>query len=490
MPAVVISALSLAGLSAALMIQADRVARRSLEAKVQSMASFLEKASVTYLINFDLSALETFTKQVVKDSDFVFAVFLDDKNKPLTPPVAPEVEVGALVVTQKVTDAEGKLLATFNLGYTPRSIAANFRRTLVTSLTGFLFAQFLLTIGLGWVARSITRKVGEAARTLEQSTDEITNTAEQMQLASSSVAAGSSSQAGSIEETSASLEELASMTKRNAESAHRANELVRQTRTAAEKGVTNMSQMSAAMEAIQVSSDDIAKIIKTIDEIAFQTNILALNAAVEAARAGEAGMGFAVVADEVRALAQRSAKAAKETAEKIDSAITKTAQGVEISVTVSAALNDIVTKARQVDELAAEVAGASREQTQGITQINGAVGQMDKVTQNNAANAEETAAAAQELNAQAQVVKKAVDGLQELCGLSANTTNAPAPVSARSASASPARSLPKAGKHLPNHTQAQARGTPVPNQQIFRGAPVAEAMPFTTSENHAKGRSG
>jgi len=168
------------------------------------------------------------------------------------------------------------------------------------------------------------------------------------------------------------------------------------------------------MQAIKVSSDDIAKIIKTIDEIAFQTNILALNAAVEAARAGESGMGFAVVADEVRNLAQRSAQAAKETAEKIEGAIAKTAQGVELSNKVSQALNDIVTKARQVDELAAELAGAAQEQTQGINQINLAVGEMDKVTQSNAATAEESAASAEELNAQAETMKKSVADLLQL----------------------------------------------------------------------------
>ncbi len=127
-------------------------------------------------------------------------------------------------------------------------------------------------------------------------------------------------------------------------------------------------------------------------------------------------MGFAVVADEVRNLAQRSAQAAKETAVKIEGAINNTAQGVQISGKVAAALNDIVSKARQVDELAAEVASASREQTQGITQINAAVGQMDKVTQSNAANAEESAAAAQELNAQAAVMKEAVSELTQLVG--------------------------------------------------------------------------
>jgi methyl-accepting chemotaxis protein len=234
---------------------------------------------------------------------------------------------------------------------------------------------------------------------------------------SQSLADGSSSQAAALEESSSSLEEMSSMTKQNAENAQKANDLAKEARQAADKGVIDMQSMSAAMEAIKVSSDDIAKIIKTIDDIAFQTNLLALNAAVEAARAGEAGMGFAVVADEVRRLAQRSAQAAKETTIKIEGAISNTAKGVEISRQVAQTLGEIVARARQVDELASEVANASREQTHGISQINSAVAQMDKITQANAASAEESAAAVQELNSQAEVMKTSVTELLKLVGI-------------------------------------------------------------------------
>jgi len=290
-----------------------------------------------------------------------------------------------------------------------------FAATVLGELAISIFLGFLVVTGLNRVLRRVSSSLGEGS-------EQVTAAASQVSASSQTLAEGASEQAASLEETSSSLEEMASMTKRNAENAQKANELAKQTRTAADKGTCDMQTMSAAMDAIKVSSDDIAKIIKTIDEIAFQTNILALNAAVEAARAGEAGMGFAVVADEVRNLAQRSAQAAKETAGKIEGAITKTAQGVGISQQVAETLNEIAAKARQVDELVAEVAGASREQTQGITQVNTAVGQMDKVTQSNAANAEESAAAAQELNAQAITMKQSVAELLQLVGGNGHNT--------------------------------------------------------------------
>ena len=206
------------------------------------------------------------------------------------------------------------------------------------------------------------------------------------------------------------------MPRRTADSATQAKELAAQTRGAADTGATDMAEMNVAMDAIKQSSGEIAKIVKTIDEIAFQTNILALNAAVEAARAGEAGAGFAVVAEEVRALAQRSAQAAKETAAKIEESVAKSNHGVTISGKVAHSLQQIVDRARQVDTIVAEIATASTEQSQGIGQVNSAVSQMDKVTQSNASNAEESAAAAEELNAQSTELRKLVADLQRLVG--------------------------------------------------------------------------
>lgn len=207
------------------------------------------------------------------------------------------------------------------------------------------------------------------------------------------------------------------MTKRNAESAGTAREIANQTRAAAETGSTGMQTMTAAMDAIKASSENTAKIIRTIDDIAFQTNLLALNAAVEAARAGEAGAGFAVVAEEVRSLAQRSTEAARETSEKIQDSIQKSEHGVSISAEVAKTLEEIVTRARRVDELVSEIAAASKEQSQGVEQVVTAVNQMEKATQTTAAGAEECASAAQELNAQAISQDSLVGSLRAFAGM-------------------------------------------------------------------------
>jgi methyl-accepting chemotaxis protein len=271
----------------------------------------------------------------------------------------------------------------------------------------------LLAIG---IVRAVIRNIGEVARRLDESALEVIGAATRMQTASCGVADGASQQAAALQETSASLEQITSMVRRNAESARQAKDLSGQTRGAADVGATDMAQMRESMAAIQASSDDVAKIVKGIDEIAFQTNLLALNAAIEAARAGEAGSGFAVVAEEVRTLARRSAQAARESSARIDDAIAKTRQGVEVSDRVAQGFSQIIERAREMDRLVGEIAVACQEQAQGISQVNSAVLQMDQVTQQNAANADQSATAAQILTDQVQAQKEAVGRLSVLVG--------------------------------------------------------------------------
>ncbi len=295
-------------------------------------------------------------------------------------------------------------------------IASSGREILTKLATAAAVVAVLTSIAGVWFARTISRPIVRAIGGIRGSCEHIEAAAAQVSDASRALADGATEQASALEETGASLEEMAGMTSGNAENASKAHGLAGLARKAADIGASDMQAMSAAMDAIKRSSDDSAMIIKTIDEIAFQTNILALNAAVEAARAGEAGMGFAVVAEEVRSLAQRCAAAAKETAAKIEAAVEKAAEGVEISGKVAFRLSEIVDKVRQVDALVASVANASREQSQGVAQINGAVSQMDKVVQANAAGAEESASASGELLAQTTALDRLVKDLQTLVG--------------------------------------------------------------------------
>lgn len=289
------------------------------------------------------------------------------------------------------------------------------RANAVTTIVAMLVLMVVLAaLVMGTVHWQITLPLKSVAASLSEQSKQVSQSARELSSASQTLADGSMSQAAALEESVASLEELSAMTRMNSDHAGKANELAQQTRGVADQGSTDMRLMNEAMGAIKVSSDDVAKIIKAIDEIAFQTNILALNAAVEAARAGEAGLGFAVVADEVRGLAQRSAHAARETAGKIESAIHNAAQGVAISSKVSHTLDDIAAKSRQLDSLASQVSTASSEQTHGISQISTAVNQMDEVTQTNASTAEQTAAAAVELNGQAEALRSSISELLKL----------------------------------------------------------------------------
>jgi methyl-accepting chemotaxis protein len=271
---------------------------------------------------------------------------------------------------------------------------------------GFFFA--IMT------ARSIAKPIHRVVEGLTDGADQVSAGSIQVSSSSQSLAEGASEQAAGIEQTTSSIEEMSSMTKHNAENANQANTLMAETSQVVDEANRTMGALTESMKEISSASEETAKIIKTIDEIAFQTNLLALNAAVEAARAGSAGAGFAVVADEVRNLAMRAADAAKNTANLIEGTVMKVKNGSEIVSKTNEAFARVATGAKKVGELVGEISAASNEQAQGIEQINKAVSEMDKVVQKNAANAEESASASEEMNAQAEQMKGFVADLLTL----------------------------------------------------------------------------
>jgi methyl-accepting chemotaxis protein len=330
-------------------------------------------------------------------------------------------------------------------------------------------AQIYWVIGLSlvalagvsyWLGRSLSRPIFAALESIREGGESVAATTLQISGSTNTLAKGASEQAASLEESAASIEEMSSMTKRNAEHAQNAKAAAVRARESADAGAGRMAAMQTAMTEIEAASKDITKILKTIDEIAFQTNILALNAAVEAARAGEAGMGFAVVADEVRNLAQRCAAAAKETAAKIEDSVAKSQHGTAISTDVAKSFASIQEQIRTLDGLVNEIAVASKEQSEGIAQVNIAVAEVDKVTQSNAAVAEESASAVVELNREADSLTLTVGRLLSLIG--GRRENDPAG---------------KAGAPKPGGRRAIDRGIQTPS--LPSPAPTPAAQPST-----------
>ena len=249
---------------------------------------------------------------------------------------------------------------------------------------------------------------------LSKGSEQVSSSASQVASSGQNLASGASEQASTLEEISSSLEEMSSITRQNATNARQANQMAAEARGATERGMTSMSRMSQAISVIRQSSDETAKIVKTIDEIAFQTNLLALNAAVEAARAGDAGKGFAVVAEEVRNLARRSADAAKTTASLIGDSQKNAENGVTTVRETEEVLKKVAEQMQKMAHLVAEVSTASDEQSKGVDQINVAVSQLENVTQSNAATAEESASAGEELEAQSRELIQYVGSLLEV----------------------------------------------------------------------------
>ncbi len=283
-----------------------------------------------------------------------------------------------------------------------------------TLIGGGVFLLVAVCLFLYLSSSSIITSLTSAMSRLEESSRNVSHSSNEITVSSQTVASGASEQAAALEETSASMEETTSMIKATAANSAEADNLMKQTATITERAKNSMEELVVSMGEISRASEETSKIIKTIDEIAFQTNLLALNAAVEAARAGEAGSGFAVVADEVRNLAMRATEAARNTATLIESTLEKVKKGAIIAGSSNETFNEVASASRKIGELINEISIASREQALGVDQINKTITEMESVTQNNAASAEESAAASEELKGQAARMEEIVLALQNL----------------------------------------------------------------------------
>jgi methyl-accepting chemotaxis protein len=321
---------------------------------------------------------------------------------------------GRLLVAQPVYDYNKQMKGVLVFVRDAREQIATIRNLRWGLSLGGLALMAVLSLLLFFSTSAIVRKLNLLAKGLNDGAAQIAASADQLSSSGQELAEGASMQAASLEETSASLEEISSMTRQNAGNAGQADTLVREVSTIVTRAGESMAELTTAMETIATSSTETSKIVKTIDEIAFQTNLLALNAAVEAARAGEAGAGFAVVADEVRNLAMRAAEAAKNTATLIEATMKRVQEGSHLVKRTNEAFGEVRQSTGKATDLVGEIAAASLEQSGGIGQLNTAMTEMDGVVQRTAANAEESAAASEELSAMASQVEEYVRELLTL----------------------------------------------------------------------------
>jgi ABC-type transporter Mla subunit MlaD len=438
LPTVVVTALLLTSLGVLMMVKSQSNTRALIVSKGESLANLLEKISIPYIVNYDYPSLEGFVQEAIKDADVVFVVFSDSKGKPLTKSSQEPANVSGLMLFQReIQDADTHVvLGRLKMGFSLKQLHVLARQNILTIGASLLVGLTLVVLGLVFIIRSITRPLNRIISGLNDSSGQVAVASGQVSSTSQSLAQGASEQAASLEETSASLEEMASLTRTNAGNAHQADELMGETSRVVETATSSMTELTQSMQEVSAASQETAKIIKTIDEIAFQTNLLALNAAVEAARAGEAGAGFAVVADEVRALAMRAAEAARNTATLIEGTVDKVKKGSDLVTKTAAAFSQVAGGTGKVKELVAGISAGSGEQVLGVDQINKAVTAMNTVTHQTAVSAEESASAAKELTAQSEQMKGVAGELVTLVSGEAGSSNGH-----RSGSARPAGGL-------------------------------------------------
>jgi len=451
----------------------EKLSAAELRQKGNSIAALLAQTGSALIVGYDFDSMTRLAANAKDDEDIVSVVFYG-KDKNVVAQAKDQEE--AKETLRKDILFDGKTIGSVEVGLSFAGVEKNSAEVSrrideivqntqdeLTASSWRLGLVILFAIGgvvvalcfaVYWsLSRFVITPVGLIIDGLEDCAAQVTSASGQLSGAAQSLAEGASEEAASLEETSASLEEVSTMARRNADNAAECNSLMREVNTVMGKANQSMAAQTVAMGEISKASEQTSKIIKTIDEIAFQTNLLALNAAVEAARAGEAGAGFAVVADEVRNLAMRAAEAARSTADLIEGTVKKVKEGEDLLVRTNDDFCEVAEVAAKVGSLVDEIAVASNEQTKGLDQVNTAIREIDRVTQQTAASSEEAASASEELSAQAEYMKKYVDDLDHLvsgggtsgvgAGKSGATAKMGRPTSRKS---TPALSAPPAAK--------------------------------------------